>query len=41
MNLMEMKDLKGHLNVSLGCNSDGEAVMLSWGNPKGKFRFCT
>ena len=34
MSLMEMKDLKGHLYVTLGCNSDGEAVMLSWGNPK-------
>ena len=29
MSLMEMKDLKGHLNVSLGCYSDGEVVMLS------------
>ena len=29
MSLIEMTDLKGHLAVSVGCNSDSEVVMLS------------
>ena len=29
MSLMEMKDLKGRLDVSLSCYSDGDVGMLS------------